>query len=336
MNPVTLVSEVGYKPRKTEKMMNQLDNSPDPGNETESLPIDVNTPQLDYTPVTSAMTVPKARMNVRPREYSGDGSWRQYQGQFERAAKLNGWTEDRLDYLWVSLTGEALAFVEGLPETQRSTYDQLCLALERRFGAERLAAVHKATLLGRRRQEGETMSALGQDVRRLVNCAYPEFPSTAKEEIAIERFLDAINCSETRLTIHQQHPKTLDEAIEHGLQFEAWRQADSQKHGKSRVRVVEEEVGFVPADDAQVRLLKELQSQVTELKKTVSEKKTMRCFNCGKLGHLTRDCRLQKKGGNDRTSSTSGQGGRRTVICFKCGQEGHIARGCAATAPENE
>ena len=89
-------------------------------------------------------------------------------------------------------------------------------------------------------------------------------------------------------------------------------------------------------EDAHVQLLNELKAQVHELKETVSEKKQMKCFNCGKLGHLSRDCQRQKRRGNDDTSSAGGRGGRRTVTCFKCGQEGHIARGCAATASENE
>ena len=89
-------------------------------------------------------------------------------------------------------------------------------------------------------------------------------------------------------------------------------------------------------EDAHVRLLNKLKVQVHELKETVSEKKQMKCFNCGKLGHLSGDCRRQKRRGSGDTSSAGGRGGRRTVTCFKCGQEGHIARGCASTALENE
>ena len=104
-------------------MVNELETSPDQGDESESVPVppDVGTPQLFSTTATSTMTAQLPRMHVRPREYSGNSSWRQYKGYFE-----------------------------GLPEGQRSTYEQLCLALDQRFGVERLAAVHKATLLGRR------------------------------------------------------------------------------------------------------------------------------------------------------------------------------------------
>jgi len=293
-------------------------------------PPEVSTPHMSGI-VTQASERHPTVIQVKPKEFSGEGSWRQYHSQFERIAKINNWTEEwKLEYLWVSLTGESLAFVEELPIEQQSTYQGLCRALDQRFGSERLSTVHKATLLGRRRKAGETMTELGQDVRRLVNHAYPDFPQRAKEEIAIERFLDALDSSDIRLAIHQQNPKTLDHAIEVGLQIEAWKHADNQKHAstKTQVRVAEE--------DVQVRLINDLRKQVEELKMTKFEKKQVKCYLCGKLGHIARDCRSQRRWVRENDSASNSVKGQRKVTCFRCGQEGHFAKGCAASIPENQ
>jgi len=261
------------------------------------------------TPPLSMHQLDGPRYTVKPKEYAGEGSWRSYRSHFERVATLNRWREEKLEYLWVNLTGAALGFVEGLPENQKSSYEVLCNALDQRFGAERLAAIHKAELLSRRREPGESLPALGQEVRRLVSCAYPGFPLEAMEEIAVERFLDALDQSEMRLAIHQGSPQTLEEAVEKGLQMEAWQTAEDRKHGKQKVRKATEEEEYL-------RIVKNLQSQVEELQK---DKREVKCFNCGKMGHIARNCRAPSRNKDNN---------RREVTCYNCGKEGHYTSKC--------
>jgi len=55
---------------------------------------------------------------------------------FERVATLNQWKEERLEHLWVNLTGAALGFVEGLPENQKSTMRYCAMPWISGYGAK--------------------------------------------------------------------------------------------------------------------------------------------------------------------------------------------------------
>ena len=109
------------------------------------------------------------------------------------------------------------------------------------------------------------------------------------EEIAVERFLDALDKPEMHLAIHQVSPHTLDEAIEKGLQMEAWQTAEDLKHQTQKVRKATEEENL--------RIVRNLQSQVEELHK---DKKEMKCFNCRKMGHIARNCRAPSRNKNNK------------------------------------
>ena len=152
---VTLVSEVGFYNNKDTSKGNMDSAGTSTIKEEARTAESTGTLYRDFPDAPDPRTPPLfmhqldgPRYTVKPKEYAGEESWRSYRSHFERVATLNRWKEEKLEYLWVNLTGAAL---------------------------------------------GESLPALRQEVRRLVSCAYPGFPLEAMEEIAVERFLDALD-----------------------------------------------------------------------------------------------------------------------------------------------
>ncbi len=50
----------------------------------------------------------------------------------------------------------------------------------------------------------------------------------------------------------------------------------------------------------------------------------MKCYACGKLGHISRDCTAPNGGPLNAAGKT----------CYKCGQPGHISKDCTSVATD--
>ena len=275
---------------------------------------------------------PPSRTQVKPRVYEGTTTWREYYNHFQRVSRINGWTEGQmLDLLWVNLTGEALRYTESLTPEQTATYHDLCQALDNRFGDQHLSEVFKSELRSRRRKSKESLPALAQDISRLVQRAYPDVGRPGVDELAIEKFREALTDHEQRVAVYQSKPRTLDQAVKAAIDMESWqiseaRRPTSSSHklrsmGESETQSWEDD--DVPAARAvrtsnqgpgadltatMERLLEDflqrLPSQGTRPPR--AQEKSTRCFYCQKTGHFQRDCR-QKKADEKKTRSGNGQ-----------------------------
>ena len=129
--------------------------------------------EAGHMPITSTPNVaqpsPQASgsVKVKPASFDGTGSWLDYRAHFDAVAEINRWSQTEKGlYLAVSLRGQAQG-VFGNLSTQSKDYDMLVQALEQRFALPNQTELYRVQLRERRQTASETLSALGQDIRRL-------------------------------------------------------------------------------------------------------------------------------------------------------------------------
>ena len=104
---------------------------------------------------------------------------------------------------------------------EHSSVDQVMQLLRSRFGNINQAERFRAELRTRKRNAGETLQHLYQDVCRLVVLAYPGPTSDLSNIVGRDAFLEALDNPDMRIRILEKEPKTLDEAFTMACRLEA-------------------------------------------------------------------------------------------------------------------
>jgi len=101
-------------------------------------------------------------------------------------------------------------------------FDKLTALLRSRYSGSRQADKYRSELRLRRRQPVETLSALYQDVRRLIALLHPSLPQDARDKVAVDYFVDVLGDPNLALKVRERYPGLLDDALHAALKLEAW------------------------------------------------------------------------------------------------------------------
>ena len=255
------------------------------------------------------------RPRVMPDTFDGRGSWTEYLAHFETVADLNQWHPgEKVQYLAVSLRGEACQAMRFLTPEVKQNYQGLVAALNRRFNPGNRTELFRIQLRNRTRRDKESIPQLAQSIRHLVLQAFPQAHGELFEVLCRDHFLDALGDSHLRFKIFQAHTETFDETVAAAIEMEAFQQAERQRHSRRFVREISGEssidVAQISGANAKAtepqktspngELLKQIENltkAITEMKSQISkpnfnhndrkpfDRSKLKCWNCGELGH---------------------------------------------------
>ena len=98
---------------------------------------------------------------------------------------------------------------------------------------------YQAELQCRRRNPGESLRELAQDIRRLMILAYSDDRSPMSEHLAKEHFISAIDEPELELKVREKEPQTLDAALKYAQRLEVFKNAIRQRRQRLSRKVAE-------------------------------------------------------------------------------------------------
>ncbi|GFX56117.1 hypothetical protein TNCV_3062031 [Trichonephila clavipes] len=236
---------------------------------------------------------PYSKPSIKLSTYDGKSSWQVYKTQFSIVADANQWdSQTKACQLAASLRADAADILQTLPETQRLDFDALVNALELRFGEKCVKDYSRLQLKSRQQKVSETLQELATDVERLSHLAFSDCP-TEVEVLALQHFIDGVRDPEIQKALRMADLKDLKGALVFAIIFEVAQQAT--RKDRHPIRAVNESD---TSNSSVERLERQMRSFMNRVESLMSQKadgkKTLKCWTCGREGHLQRSCRARQ------------------------------------------
>ena len=276
-------------------------------------------------------------------------------------ARWNNWTYTEKGLQPATcLRGKAQKVLGSIPESQRSDYEAMKSALEKRFSPPHCENAFRAVFRQRKRESKESLMDYGSDIMRLAQRAYPEFNYTALDQVARDQFVRGLPDVDMKRHVDLGSSSSLDEAISLATQYESFEMGESSASLNSRLEIKgksrsntkgksRSNTKTAPVQnesEANAASLDKLSSLFDKKFEALNKQVTMSLANMNaRLDSIA----SEKRAGTDKPTRQFNQGRKwnnpprnpqvdkaNMGNCYGCGEPGHYKRNCPKLrAPTN-
>lgn len=237
--------------------------------------------------------------SFKPPEFDGKGDVEFFIRRFNEVVEANEWN-DRAELLSLRACLKEGAVDCGKADDARGVKR----ALRARYGTSPREARNK--LLSLKKDYKTGLQEHAGEVEGLVELAFADLPDRTRQEMALETFGNTLGNAYLQRHLLAVRPETLEEAVRTGNEFLQIRPTShtgvrslAEEEGEEEAEVQAKQVKADPME-ALLAAIMNLTKEVEQLKqghqperKAENPRKAIRCWGCGKEGHLRSKCTSQ-------------------------------------------